>query len=205
MYQRNNEARSCNHCCRGGAESITYSECTFVALGIQHATSMRHIVWGLSGSTSFFHIISQTARSSQNIIEYRTCILIFSTNFVWNISHSKGNWARYNKNVCRSSCKVPVILSHFNDTWIFLTDLREIVKCQISLKSVPLEPSCSVRTDGQTDTHDEDNSRFSQFLRTRLKMIFFLATWIKTTFYFSTIRINSLWSIVPIFGWENLL
>jgi hypothetical protein len=156
MYKRNNKARSCNHCCRGGAESM------FVALDIQHATSMRHIVWGLSGSTSFFHIISQTTRSSQNI-EYKTRVLIFSTNFVRNISHSKGNWARYNKNMYRSSCKVPVILSHFNDTWIFWTDFREIVKCQISLKSVPLEPSCSVRTDGQTDTHDEGNSRFLEF------------------------------------------
>jgi len=24
-------------------------------------------------------------------------------------------------------------------------------------------PSCSMRTDGQTDRHDKDNSRFSQF------------------------------------------
>jgi hypothetical protein len=44
MYNRNNEARSCNHFCRGGAESIVFSECVFVALDIQHATNMRHIV-----------------------------------------------------------------------------------------------------------------------------------------------------------------
>jgi hypothetical protein len=25
------------------------------------------------------------------------CVLIFSTTFVWNIFHSKKNWARYNK------------------------------------------------------------------------------------------------------------
>ena len=97
MYKRNNEARSCNHCCRGGAESITYSECKFVALDIQHATSIRHIVWGLSGSTSFSHIISQTALFSQYTVEYKTCVLIFSINFVWKNSHSKGNWAKYNQ------------------------------------------------------------------------------------------------------------
>ena len=41
---RNLEARSCNHCCSGKAIIITYSECVFVALDIQHAKSMYHIV-----------------------------------------------------------------------------------------------------------------------------------------------------------------
>jgi hypothetical protein len=37
-----------------------------VALLIQHATRMRHVVCGLSGSAKFFNIISQTARFSEN-------------------------------------------------------------------------------------------------------------------------------------------
>ena len=43
-----------------GAEiSITKSECVFVALGIQNAMRMHHIViCSLFGSTVFFHVIS---------------------------------------------------------------------------------------------------------------------------------------------------
>ena len=85
MYvQRNTEAQSRNHCCHGKAVSITYlcvcvcggecmllracvcgggavllaSACARVALLMQHATRMHLIVCGLSGSITFFEIIS---------------------------------------------------------------------------------------------------------------------------------------------------
>jgi len=54
--------------------------------------------------------------------------------------------------------KSPVFLSSFNYTWI-LTDFWQILKYQISWKSVQWVPSCSV----QTDRHEKANSRFSQY------------------------------------------
>ena len=59
------EALSCNHCCSEKAIGITYSECEFAALGIQHAIRMGHIIIRrLARSKIFFHIMSLTTRFS---------------------------------------------------------------------------------------------------------------------------------------------
>ena len=56
---RDIQARSSNHCYRGTAVSITYSECVYVALGIRQAMRMRRtyiVICGMQGSTIFLHI-----------------------------------------------------------------------------------------------------------------------------------------------------
>jgi hypothetical protein len=45
--------------------------------------------------------------------------------------------------------KHQLLLSDCNETWVSSTDFRKILKYQISRKSVPWKPSCSVRTDGR--------------------------------------------------------
>ena len=61
--------------------------------------------------------------------------------------------------------KWPSFLFECNESWIFSTYFRKIIKYRISWKSVPCESSCSMRTDG----HDDANRRFSQFCEKRLK------------------------------------
>jgi hypothetical protein len=41
--------------------------------------------------------IRQDFRKNKKVTEYKMCVLIFSTAFFWNISHSKKNWARYDQ------------------------------------------------------------------------------------------------------------
>ena len=44
MYCNNSEAHSRNDCCCGKATNITYSECMFVSLVIQHAVHLRRTI-----------------------------------------------------------------------------------------------------------------------------------------------------------------
>jgi len=86
MYNINIETRSWNHCFRGKTISITYSDCVFVALGIQLSMQMRYI---LSSAASplyniFFprYLINGMIFGGKKVIELRIC-LIFCTIFFW--------------------------------------------------------------------------------------------------------------------------
>jgi hypothetical protein len=95
------------------------------------------------------------------------CVLIFSTTFVWNIFHSKKKWGRYEKMYIALHVKYRLLLADLKEMWIFSTNFRNIIKYQISWKSVLLEPSCSMRTDG----HDEAKWSLFAILRTHLKSL----------------------------------
>jgi hypothetical protein len=101
-YERSIETRSRNHCCRGKAISITYSECVSVALVFQRAKRVRRIiVMSVASMAAYFSTLSHKRYDFRRgggggITENKMCVLIFSTTFVWNISHSE-NSARYYK------------------------------------------------------------------------------------------------------------
>jgi len=153
---RNNEARSCNYCCSGKAIIVTYCDCEFVALGIEHAMCMRHIViCGLPCCTHFSTLRHKRHDLKKKVTEHEMCVSIFSTTFACNIFHSKKNWADRIENNVGRVVKYLLLLSDINTSWTFSTDFRKTFKYQISWKFVPLEASCSMRrawrTDGRTD------------------------------------------------------
>jgi hypothetical protein len=78
------------------------------------------------------------------------CVLIFSTTFIWNISHSKKNWARYyhkRENVFKWSTR------HSSRIWIKLEFSRQIFEKYPNIKfhQNPSSESGVVPCDGRTD------------------------------------------------------
>jgi hypothetical protein len=150
-------ARSRSHCCHWKAISITYSECTFVALGIQH-TCMRHIVTcGSCPALQFFSTLSHKWQDFQvkKVTKHNVCVLSFSTMFIWNISQSQEKSARYyHKHIyifIESTCYSYQILKKYG----FSQQIsKKILKYQISRKSAQWELSCSKRIDGRNGWMD---------------------------------------------------
>ena len=73
----------------------------FVALVIQNAMRMRPIIFICVAcpALSYFSTLSykQYDFRGGGRIEHKIYVLILSTTFVCNISHSEKNWARYNQ------------------------------------------------------------------------------------------------------------
>ena len=154
------KARLCNHSCSGRAISITYSKCVFVAPVILNARRMRRIILSsivCPAVINFRYNLVNGAIFRKTVIEHKMCVLIFSTNFLWKISHSKNNSAVHHKYILRLHVRYPLFLSVFNKSSISSKDFsKKNPRISNFMKILP----CGRKT---------DITKFFKVFQTRLK------------------------------------
>ena len=126
MYYNGIEVRSCNHCCSGKTIHITYS--VVYVSGTQCACVV--LLSMACPAVQYFSTLSHKRKDfrEKRFIKYKMYVLLFSTTFVWNLSHSKKNWDTYDQKYIGLHVKWPLFSSNFNVTWIFWAGFRKILR-----------------------------------------------------------------------------
>jgi hypothetical protein len=118
-------------------------------------------IFALSDSTTFFHIYLLNCTIFGRKLPNMKCVFWFSLNLLFEIFLIPRTERDMIESVywsSRSTCHSCQILMKVE----FLGRCSKDTRMSNFTQYVQWETSCSVRTDGQTDRHDEANSRFSK-------------------------------------------
>ena len=124
------------------------------------AVLWRHF-WPLWLHHIFWRYLINGAIFGKKVAEHKMCVLIFSTTFVWTISHSASWCHKCKNNLMKNNRYFCLILMKIEFSGQFLEKVSNI-KFNQNPSSGSRCVLC-VQTDGLTDRHDEANSHFSQF------------------------------------------
>jgi len=132
------------HCWGGKAFGVTYSECVFVELGIQHPVSTNSIV--ICGLPQYLYRLSHKRHGFRK--KYKMCVLMFCTA----LCEALLMWRRTERDMIKMCIgfhvKCRLFVSHFIETFISSTDFD---KCQNIKFNWNLSIINGVVPHGQTD------------------------------------------------------
>jgi hypothetical protein len=127
-------------------------------------------LWSVRMHHIFPRYFINIALFEKKVTEHYTSVLSFSTNWIWNISHSKKK-RDIVINVKNPPCKVPVTLIIFKWNLTFVDIFSKKSQIQNFIQILPVEAEFSMQTDGLKERHEYDNSRFSQFGKRAKKIL----------------------------------
>ena len=140
--KRNIQAYSHSHCCCMEVKSNHIFRVCVFSLMLSSVTCP---------TVSYFYHTNKRHYFRKKFTIHKMCDLIFSTNFVWNISHSKKNSGIfYHKYIEGAARNVPVFFQILMD-FDFSLQIFEKPSNQFSWKSIQWELSCSMQMDRPTD------------------------------------------------------
>jgi hypothetical protein len=113
---------------------------------------------------NYFSTLSRKRHAFPKTFLNTKYVLWLSLQLLSDISHSQKKLTRYDKKTCIGlHIMFPLFLSDFNETLIF--SIEFLINPQISniIKICPVGAEFIIRAGGQTNRHNEANSRISQF------------------------------------------
>ena len=147
-YERKSEVCSPNHRCCGKAVLGLH---ILRVCRLSYPARKAQAPWPVWLVPYFFTLSYKRHDCWGGVLEHTMHVLISSTNFFWNISHSKTNWARYH-NKCtwvstssiRYSCQILMKLEFSFDRFTRITQIWNCMK-------IRLVGAGLFHADGQTD------------------------------------------------------